>query len=287
VLCRLFEARRGLVFLGFTLCWGGDLATTSMARSNRNHASGYCSTSFFESDFAMNPLSRVRPDAKATFGPAGAMESRPAAAAIVAQCIAIYAETEYQLGVTLALLLGTNRDDPTGRAPLRTDAKIALSMYLDIENRTAQFRMLEAAARASLPQNHLDVLDCVLAIVRSVMKERDKLAHWNWGWTMDLPEALLLIEPTQKLRWAAEALSLQFSDAANEHIFVVTESDLARMAERFQEAHDIARLFTGTLWPGHPAERARALELISNRPRVREALCRLHERRKNNPEARR
>ena len=44
------DTRTSLIFV---LCCGGDFAATSTACSKRDHASGYCSTSFFESGFPM------------------------------------------------------------------------------------------------------------------------------------------------------------------------------------------------------------------------------------------
>jgi hypothetical protein len=234
--------------------------------------------------FPMNPLSKIAPKAKITFDPR-VMGAKTDLAAKVAECIAEYAEIEYWLGVALVLILGRDYTDPEWHGPLRADAKVALSMYLEVENHAAQVRMLKAAAAAGLPPHHVDVLDCVLSLARAVMKERNKLAHWNWGWSLDVPDGLLLIEPTQKLSNSAEAFSLRFVEDEHDHVFVLTGPDLDRMIERFHDTRGIIYRFAGTLWPGHPAERARALEKLLTEPRIGEALSRLHERRKNSPPA--
>ena len=75
-----------------------------MARSKRDHASGRSSMSdFFESDLAMNSISRVRPKAVIAFNDiTKTMSSRPSLAIKIAECIAEFAEVEFELGATFA-----------------------------------------------------------------------------------------------------------------------------------------------------------------------------------------
>jgi hypothetical protein len=153
-----------------------------MARSKRDHASE-CNSDLPD----MQPLSRVNPNATPNWGSPNTMAFRPALAAKIAQCIAHWAEIEVFLGAFLGFLLHTNE-------------AAAVAMYSGLENRTAQLKMINAAAKACLPIDHFDVLSCFFsAILRPVMRERDKLAHWNWGYSEDLPDALLLAEPSYTL----------------------------------------------------------------------------------------
>jgi len=262
--------RPALAFFGFPVrCCGPasshDSGTNSMSE-------GACD--LLES-LPMNPISRVRPNAHISLNSAAAMQSRHEAAAKVAECIAVYAEIEFLLALALALLLGV-------------DAKAGLAMYTDVESRSAQLRMLNGAARITLPADHLDVFACVIQIARSAMKERDKMAHWCWGWSMDFPHDLLLAEPTQRLRDHAKSLNSQFDELKKDHIFLLTVGDLTRVAQRFRVAQDLLLKFCGTIWPNSyssPESRAAWLLQLSSEPPIHQVLFRLRERRKNNQEA--
>jgi hypothetical protein len=81
----------------------------------------------------MNPLSKVRSRVAVCFNGAESMMNRSNIAIKVAQCIAEWSEIESVLGTLLALLLGVEN-------------KSARAMYTAVENRTAQTRMLMAAA---------------------------------------------------------------------------------------------------------------------------------------------
>jgi hypothetical protein len=158
-----------------------------MARSKRAHASGCNSMSdFFVSDLAMNPISRVRPNAVIAFNDiTAAMTSRPALAVKIAECIAEYAEVEFELGSALG-------------AMLKSELKIALAMYVE-NRRTTQLMMVRSAAKAALPAHHFKVFEAVMnKAVTPAMTERDRLVHWCWGYSADLPDRLLIMEPTSK-----------------------------------------------------------------------------------------
>jgi hypothetical protein len=115
------------------------------------------------------------------------MSLRPNLAIKVARCIAQWSEIEVHLGAFLGFLLHAH-------------PKAAWAMYTKIDNRAAQLRMITAAAEASVPANHFDVISILLSsILRPVMRERDKLAHWTWGHSEHLPDALLISEPAETL----------------------------------------------------------------------------------------
>ncbi len=209
-------------------------------------------------------------------GSSRAFLGRPEAAALVGACIGQWADVEYNIGLTLALLLGT-------------DAKAALAMYTDVENRAAQLRMVESAAKQILPRHQLDVFAAIIRLVRSSMKERDRLAHWRWGYTVELPNDLLLVEPTAKLKTHTEILDRSWrgtglTDLEPETVYVITPSDLNRILDHFQTLAVLTELFASTLWPSIPAnEAARLLQQLSDEPPVREVLSRLREQTKNSP----
>jgi hypothetical protein len=258
----------------FERCCGGDLATTSTARSKRAHALECCCSDLPD----MQPLSRVNSRAPVIFGDATTMTKRPKVAAKIAECIAECAEIETMLGLFLAILLEAN-------------SKAALAIYSSVDNRAAQLRILNAAAEAVMEPDNFDLYSAVMnAAVRPAMKERDKLAHWCWGYSQSLPNDLLLSEPDDKLQLHFTAVTLRESgvpdvrfDPAN--VFVVTEADLIRMADRFREAKSFVSQITGAIWTKNtPLQRASIRQTLSNVPQIHEALDRIIEARKKNQE---
>lgn len=228
----------------------------------------------------MQPLSRVKPSAVTTWGEPNAMTARPQLAAKVAQCIAHWSEIEVIIGAFLALLLHANQ-------------RAALAMYSALENRAAQLRLITAAAEASLPTDHFNVISAMLAsTLRPAMRERDKLAHWTWGFSNDLPEALLLSEPAITLNSLMRALGLQKGDSVADvpstfdKIYVVRDPDLDGILKRSASAKYRLRMAMATVWEKNTQQqRDEWLQQLSNEPEIRAALNRLREGRQNNREA--
>jgi hypothetical protein len=178
--------------------------------------------SFVEGDFTMQPLSRVKRVEATSWGSDSVMLKRPAIAVRVAQYIAEWSEVESLLGLFLALVLHTN-------------ARSGVAMYSALDNRSAQIRIIKAAAKAGLPAEHYDVVDVFINVfIQPAMKYRDKLAHWCWGHTDELPEALLIRQPDEKLANLLEAVTIQATrsimraDIILDHdgIFVLRQTDL-------------------------------------------------------------
>src|SRR5262249_30638566 len=179
----------------------------------------------------MQPLSRVRPSASTFWGQQDTMARRPSLALKIAECIAEWAEIETTLGMFLGLLLHANPQS-------------ALAMWSSVENRTSQMRMLDAAAESQLPADHYDIIAVLqTAYIRPAMKERDKLAHWCWGYSEDLPDALILAEPSTKMAHHFRAIHIAKSGAGRAVVqvpddstsaYVVTEGDLTRTLNRLR-----------------------------------------------------
>ncbi|MGE3993872.1 hypothetical protein [Pseudorhodoplanes sp.] len=193
-------AGRSFLFIvcGTILCFGPLLTAAYTARSNRAHASG----SFLllsMGPFDMQPISRVKPNAVTIWGVNDAMILRPKIAVKVAQYISQWSDIETLLGLFLAILLHAHED-------------AAVAIFHGIENRTAQLKMLSSAAEVSLPEDTFRAVSALItSLVRPSMKYRDKLAHWAWGLSEDIPDALLLSEPKDKLVAHLKGLRIQVS----------------------------------------------------------------------------
>jgi hypothetical protein len=218
----------------------------------------------------MQPLSRVKPDAITNWGQRETMTLRPNLAVKVAQCISHWSEIEVHLGAFLALLLHANE-------------KAALAMYSGLENRSAQLRLITAAAEASLDGAHFDIISVLLSsVIRPAMKERDKLAHWIWGYSHELPEALLITEPHQTLTGLMEVLRRQRGrgstdvPASFDKIYVVRDNDLDGIITRSRFAKDQLRIAMATIWEANSPEQHAEFRLqLSSAPQIREGLDRL------------
>jgi hypothetical protein len=227
----------------------------------------------------MQPLSRVKPDAITNWGQSDTMARRPKLASMVAHCIAQWSEVEVHLGALLAFILHANE-------------KAAVAMYAGIENRAAQLRLIDSAAEASLPSEHYAVISVLLtSIVRPAIKERDRLAHWTWGYSDQLPEALLLSEPESTLIGLMEALRRQrgfgSTDAPTSFnkIYVVRENDLTGILKRSQTAKDHIRLAMGSVWDlNTQPTRDALLQQLSNVPEIQVGLIRQAEAHQKNQE---
>jgi hypothetical protein len=226
---------------------------------------------FVEDDFDMQPLSRVRPDnVNIAFGQDEVLRREPQIATKIAECIAKWADTESLLGFLLGILLDA-------------DANGALAMYGAVENRAAQLRMITAAAQIKLEPDHFAVFEALLIkIIRPAMRERDKLAHWCWGYLPDVPGLLLLMQPDEKTTIHVRHLNppspIIFDKSK---IFVVKDEDMDRILGRIIAATDHLVDFTATVQKfNSPQLRDLLLQKLSREPQIREVL----DRRKANPE---
>jgi hypothetical protein len=224
----------------------------------------------------MNPLTRVLPDAAdvpIVFNSAESLKARSELAVKVAQCIGISAEVEIWLGVALANLM-------------QADFKAAIAMYSSVQSRSAQIGMLRAAAETALPQDESDIFEAILsASIIPAIKDRDKLAHWVWGLTDQLPNDLLLIEPQETRDYYIGFMKPAVrTTETRDHIFVVTDNDLQRILARLEKAKENIGRLNGCLW-GQRSTPAREelFQKLSSEPGILQAIDRLQKARKSSP----
>jgi hypothetical protein len=224
----------------------------------------------------MQPLSKVNPNASVTWGALDIMTSRPKVATKIAECIAEWADVETMLGLVLAFLLDT-------------DSKAALAIYSSIESSSAQRRMILAAAKNKVDNERFDILSVMMsAVITPVMKERNKLAHWCWAYSPEIPDCLLLCKPDQKMVLHLQAVNLRRENPAVPFdmslVYVVTEQDAGRLADRLRVAISHVSMFMGAIWKANSQQqRDEFLQQLSIEPQIREGLERLNEGRRKKP----
>ena len=137
------------------------------------------------------PLSRVRPNASVTLGNAGdrPLARHPELAVLAIEAIASWSNVEsFMLKLFIQLLGG--------------DDSLAASVFLALETQHAKNAAIKAAAETALAERpqELSVFRAILSIANTNEKERNKLAHWTWGDSPDIPDALLLVSSRTILR---------------------------------------------------------------------------------------
>jgi hypothetical protein len=141
------------------------------------------------------PLLKVRRNAKAIANPTVAFHRNPALAVHVAEVIASWARVESQLGTILALML-------------KGGVRASVAMYGAIRNAQAQLDALEAAAKVTLLPDDLRLFSAVMILVKRAGAKRHKMAHWLWGHSLQIDNALVLIDPDAELEFSTQSAEL-------------------------------------------------------------------------------
>lgn len=151
------------------------------------------SSRLFKVPFVMSPQPLSRVKSKAKFGfPGNALQQRPKLSTIIAQIIGRDAATEHRLSLILVDVL-------------RADPKTAIAMYQSVQSSEARRAMLSAAVKARLRPDDRALFDAVLKAIAPSRRVRHSFAHHIWGLSPELPEALLLVDPADLLRFDADA----------------------------------------------------------------------------------
>jgi hypothetical protein len=132
------------------------------------------------------PLSRVLPKASSIIGNAGdrPLARHPELAVLALEAIASWSNVEAFLLDLYMQLLGGNES-------------LAASVYLALDGQSAKTDAIKAAAANALRDRprELALLEAILAVAKTNEKDRNELAHWTWGDSPDLPDAVLLVDP--------------------------------------------------------------------------------------------
>lgn len=200
---------------------------------------------------------------------------RPELTVIVAEAIAVASEVETSLGETLGKILGA-------------DDTAALSMYEALVG-PQKNNALRAAARVVLNEDELHMLEAVLSIAKSAYSDRHRFAHWIWAIALDIPDALLFVDPAARRtldfsfdRWlsdkkptpaeAAKDLRVHFDG-----VLVYRKVDLQESVERLNLARHIVGLFHN-MCSGKGAKKDEARNQLMAEQSFNEALQKIRNR---------
>jgi hypothetical protein len=126
-------------------------------------------------------LSEVKPTASVDLSPR-ALDGKPTLSEIVCRVIALSSDIDLQTRMLIVRVLGVQ-------------AEAAIAIFDTIGADHWREKALRAATKAQFP-DAVPVLDVVLRMALAAQQERHKLAHWIWAKSPELPDALLLADPT-------------------------------------------------------------------------------------------
>ena len=131
------------------------------------------------------PLSKRCPKATVLLSTLS-LSGKPHLPELVCSIIAASSDVDHELSLLMARILGA-------------DAAAAIAVF-DVLRGFMREKALETAAKVALNPGQYRVLLAVLQMAKSAQSDRHKIAHGVWGSCPELPDALLVADPTF-LRW--------------------------------------------------------------------------------------
>jgi hypothetical protein len=227
------------------------------------------------------PINRIVRDPHVVLN-TNVLSNKPDFAIIVCEIFATWASIERDLSSLMVRLLGAK-------------AAPAHAIFAILQTQSLQSKALEAAAQSSLDESSFEAFSAYMAVIESVQKTRNRLAHWAWGSCKNRPDLLVLADPAmlkkRDTRAAAhfQALksgelnlletwrAIQFDDS---YIFAYTKADLERELRDLKEADAISTMFGMFLDPSIGLAHAKAMQLPESLEEMRAlTLTRLGEER--------
>jgi hypothetical protein len=146
----------------------------------------------------LQPISKLKPDITYRLH-FDSLDSRPAVAQAIAECIATWSRVEWSYGSLFLSLLQVN------------EAKGA-ELYVSLESAKSKQSAIMALAVGNLHEQKVEMLRRLISYTKSQQKSRDKIAHWIWGISDQLPDSMILCDP--KSIWMHSGKSLSQMRAA-------------------------------------------------------------------------
>jgi hypothetical protein len=182
---------------------------------------------------------------------------------------------EYEIGKTLAAIL-------------REDSRPIIEQLIQCNNSLGQRKILLEHATNKLSAEHLEVIEVLLAMFMQDFKDRNKLVHWMSGYSPQIEDGILLVDP--KWCWRNDvALQEEIHaggsriDFPKDKIFVYTLAAFERLNRRFEELQKGFWSINWILLP-HTVEHAREYARLRALPRYLPTLERLRASQSNPPE---
>tara|TARA_B100000678_G_scaffold202315_1_gene170228 strand:+ start:548 stop:1162 length:615 start_codon:yes stop_codon:yes gene_type:complete len=162
------------------------------------------------------PLSTVVPEAGMIIGQTGdrAVSRHPELATMFAEAISTWSSVEFELLKFYLNMFGGAES-------------LVATAYLALTTSSAKLNVILAVGEKRMVPKHYKVLQAILSIVKSREKARNKLAHRVWGYSIELPDALLLADPAHLLALPATAKDVFVYKAADFKSIISDNEELA------------------------------------------------------------
>jgi hypothetical protein len=178
----------------------------------------------------MQPLSHVAKTNQIALGSSAHFDKQPALAMLAMKVIAAAVTIDSAFARIFVLLM-------------RSEPEVGSAMYLSVSADNTRDAMLRAAADVVLSPRDNELFTAVRAVATTVLKLRHKLAHWTWGSSPDVSDALLICNPKDymPLNVACADIAKRFNTSeasdfgasiselpklSHDKIFVVKDADL-------------------------------------------------------------
>jgi hypothetical protein len=168
-----------------------------------------------------------------------------------------------------------------------------MAIYLELIGVRTRIVALDAAAKNTLSAEHYELFAAIISLTKSAAKQRDKLAHWKWELSDDLPDALLLTDPRVVLpeytRILSKGISYWMENKKNwipridpSNIFVYKETDFIELDSEIVSIGGIIAMFVVMIFAKEKPQVQHEIYLaISQEPRILEYVSRQRQAKKN------
>lgn len=213
------------------------------------------------------PLSSIKHDATFTLA-TNALVGRPELADLVTQIIGVWSVIEQELETLFCRIFESNEP-------------VSAAIYSAIPNQRTKMDALKAGVNSKFSNDieKIENIYAVLDLVDRVKEIRHRLAHWRWGYSIDIPGALLLADPSstkltrisqtlvRKIDFSYDDSTRIFTDKILKNIgfdtskiFVYFQSELNSELENLVQANFALSLLDLYINPQMTSERAAELK---------------------------
>lgn len=132
----------------------------------------------------------------------------------------------------------------------------AAMIYLELDGKGPKSVALNVVADRTLPSDFQEVFKVIRKLIASQQKRRDKLAHGVWGYSPDVSDGLLLINPKElPLQYHPREMGDFFNNIRfhADRIFVYREQDFLGFVRDNEDLADTMLAFRRAfIWRGTP-----------------------------------
>lgn len=172
----------------------------------------------------------------------------------------------------------------------------ATAIFSTIRSQQGQRDAINAAVNLSLQdQDERDIVTAVMSVYEKASKTRNKIAHWVWGHSSNLPEAVLLADPVAMAAFQAEIIAFtqnvrsgaklqERPQLDKSRIFAYFANDFDDASKRIQRSIGLTARARNAL-SARTDSGAQELLQLSSEPEIRTELERLNKGRQNDLEA--